>query len=56
LDNNKPGEYYEEAYPIPPAMTQGTNQVTVKFQAHPGKIAGGVFGCAVLVGQPSAVR
>jgi len=56
LDNNKPGEYYEEAYSIPPEMTQGTSKVTVKFQAHPGKIAGGVFGCAVLVGQQPAVR
>ncbi len=23
LDNNKPGEFYEETYPLPPQMTQG---------------------------------
>jgi hypothetical protein len=48
LDNNKPGEFYEEAYPLPAQMTQGKEKVTVKFQAHPGKTAGGVFGCAIL--------
>jgi hypothetical protein len=48
LDSNKPGEFYEEAYPIPVGITQGKNKVTVRFQGHPGKLAGGVFGCAIL--------
>jgi hypothetical protein len=48
LDNNRPGEYYEETYSIPERVTQGREKVTVKFQAHPGKMAGGVFGCKIL--------
>ncbi|MGD0572753.1 MAG: DUF6805 domain-containing protein, partial [Sedimentisphaerales bacterium] len=48
LENNRPGEYYEEIYPLPARMTQGKEKVTVKFLAHPSKMAGGVFGCAIL--------
>jgi hypothetical protein len=48
LDNNRPGEFYEETYPLPERLTQGKQKITFKFQAHPGKMAGGVFGCYVL--------
>jgi hypothetical protein len=48
LDNNRPGEFYEETYPIPDRLTRGKRRVIVKFQAQPGKMAGGVFGCAIL--------
>jgi uncharacterized protein len=48
LDNNRPGEFYEESYLLPDRLTQGKQKVTVKFQARPGKIAGGVFGCSIL--------
>jgi uncharacterized protein len=48
LDNNKPGELYEEAYFIPFELSRGKNKMTVKFQAHAGRMAGGVFGCAIL--------
>jgi hypothetical protein len=51
LENNKPGEYYEEIYSIPPQMTQGKSKITLRFQGHPGKMAGGVFGCAILASQ-----
>ena len=47
LENNKPGQVYEETYPLPAHLTQGKTKVTLKFQAHPGKEAGGVFGCAI---------
>jgi len=53
LEKNRPGEFYEETYPIPERVTQGRAKVTVRFQAHPGKTAGGVFGCALLSSQPS---
>ncbi len=43
LRNNRPGEFYDEAYPIPELLTKGKSKVTVKFQAHPGAWAGGVF-------------
>jgi hypothetical protein len=53
LDNNRPGEFYEEAYPLAERLTRGKQKVTLKFQAHAGKMAGGVFGCSILrVGSP----
>jgi hypothetical protein len=48
LENNKPEQFYDEAYPLPKTLTENKDSVTVRFQAQPGKIAGGVFGCAVL--------
>ncbi|MBG8553430.1 glycoside hydrolase family 127 protein [Hymenobacter guriensis] len=48
LENNKPGQYFEEAYVLPAALTKGKNSVLVKLQAHPGKTAGGVYGCRMV--------
>jgi hypothetical protein len=48
LDRDKPDEFFEVEYPIPAESTRGKEQVTVKFQGHPGNLAGGVFGCEVL--------
>ncbi len=48
LDRDKPDEFFEVEYPIRPELTRGKKQVTVKFQAHPGNMAGGVFGCEML--------
>ena len=48
LHNNKPGQYFEQAYAIPERLTQRKATVTVTFRARLGKMAGGVFGCAVL--------
>jgi DUF1680 family protein len=47
LDNNKPGEFYEETYPLPDRVTRGRVKIRVKFQARPGKMAGGVFACTI---------
>jgi len=48
LLHNKPGEFFDMEYKIPPARTRDKQKVTVKFQAHPDNWAGGVFGCAML--------
>jgi DUF1680 family protein len=48
LENNKPEQFYDEVYPLPKTLTENKSSVTVRFQAQPGKTAGGVFGCAVL--------
>ncbi len=49
LDHNKPGQFFDVEYPIPATLTANPgNTITVRFQAHPGSIAGGVFGCATL--------
>ncbi len=48
LENNRPGEFFEVRYPIPPALTRGKSRVTVRFQALPGAVAGGVFGARIV--------
>lgn len=44
LENNAPNRFFDAVYPIPANWTRGKSQVTIRFQAHPGKWAGGVFG------------
>jgi len=48
LLHNKPSEFFEAEYPIPPELTRGKQSITVRFQAEPGNFAGGVFGCETL--------
>lgn len=48
LNRNAPGKFFDEIYPIPARLTEGRSHVTVRFQAHPGAMAGGVFGVALL--------
>jgi hypothetical protein len=48
LDNKRPGEFFDAVFALPAAMTQDKQSVTVKFAAHPGNIAGGLFGLRVL--------
>ena len=56
LAANRPGEFYEVRYAMPfelvagktDAQGQKVNRVTVKFQARPGQIAGGVYGLRVV--------
>ena len=35
-------------YEIPSDLTKGKQRVTVKFQAYPGAMAGGIFGCRIM--------
>ena len=48
LNSDRPGSYIDIEYAIPEALTRGKTAVAVRFQAHPGNTAGGVFGCAIL--------
>lgn len=48
LNRNRPEEFFDMEYPIPLSLTRGKQAVTVKFLAHKGNTAGGVFGCATL--------
>ena len=52
LERNKPGQFYEESYPLPATMTQGRDKITLTFQAHPQCTAGGVFGVRLLKNLP----
>jgi uncharacterized protein len=40
---NRPGEFFAVEYPIPETLTRGKQRISVKFQAHEGALAGGVF-------------
>lgn len=48
LDEDQPGRFFHQDYVLPRKLTQGKNEVTVKFSAHSGNYAGGVFGCAMV--------
>ncbi len=48
LENNRPGEFFDVSYPIPAALLAGKSFITVKLQARPGKLAGGLFGCRII--------
>jgi DUF1680 family protein len=53
LENNRPGEFFNVAYPIPADLTKGKETVTVRLQAKPGRICGGLFGpCRMLKATP----
>lgn len=48
LNQDKPGAFFEKTYAIPAELTRGKQKVTVRFQAQPGNVAGGVFGIKTL--------
>ncbi|HXG68055.1 MAG TPA: beta-L-arabinofuranosidase domain-containing protein, partial [Blastocatellia bacterium] len=48
LQNNMPGKFFDVSYAIPEELTRGKSKVTVRFQAHPGNIAGGLYGLRVI--------
>jgi hypothetical protein len=49
LDRNRPGEFFDKEYPVPLELTRGKVKVTVRFEALPAKIAGGVFSLKILL-------
>ena len=53
LNGSAPGRYFDAVYPIAAALTAGKTQVTVRFQAKPGAMAGGLFGCRLVQSPPS---
>jgi len=48
LHRDRPDEFWDKVYPLPEHLTRGKERVTVRFQAHPGNYAGGVFGVRVV--------
>ena len=51
LNAPKPGSFTDVTYAVLADLTKGKEKVTVKFQAHPGSMAGGVFGCRIVRGK-----
>jgi DUF1680 family protein len=48
LNNKKSGEFYDAVFPLPAELTRGKEKVTVKFAAHPGNVARGIYGVRIL--------
>ncbi len=48
LENNQPGEFYDQRYPIPESLTKNKSKVAARFQAHSSSWAGGIFGLCIL--------
>ena len=48
LEKNHPDQFFDEVYPLSESITRGKTRVTVNFQAHPNKWAGGVFDARVI--------
>ena len=48
LHEDKPGQYFDVLTRIPAELVAGKSKVTVRFQAHPGAMAGGLFDCRVV--------
>jgi DUF1680 family protein len=50
LNQDKPGEFFDKTYAIPENLTRGKQRIEVRFQAHPGNFAGGLYGARTLKG------
>ncbi len=48
LLHNEPGKFFDVEYEVPVELTRDKKKVTVKLQAHPGGMAGGLFGLRVV--------
>ena len=44
LDMEQPGAFFTRTYPLPQSAQQPGQPILLRFQAHPGNMAGGVFG------------
>jgi DUF1680 family protein len=51
LQNDRPGQFFDVAYPLPEELTRGKEKITIRFQARPGNTAGGLYGLRVVRGK-----
>jgi DUF1680 family protein len=51
LNNNQPGRFFDVKYPLPSAVLENRETITLRVQAHPGATAGGIFGARILRAQ-----
>ena len=52
LNNNRPEEFFDVVYDIPPELTKDKTSIIVSFTGRQGSIAGGVFGLATVRSEP----
>ena len=50
LESRGPLRFFDKEYPVPAALLQGQQKITVKFQARPGKEIGAVYGLRLIRG------
>jgi hypothetical protein len=48
LEGDHPGRFFDVTYPIPEELTQGKEEVTIRFQPRQDRTAGPVFGCRIV--------
>ena len=48
LEANDRDKFFNVTYPVPEALTKGQDKVTVRVQALPGMMAGGVYGIRMM--------
>jgi DUF1680 family protein len=48
LNQNKPGQFFDQSYDLPLSLTHDKTVVTVKLQAHAGNMAGGLYGARIV--------
>jgi hypothetical protein len=48
LENNHPNRFFDATYLIPEKLMRDKTKITVKFQAHPNCLAGGIFGARLI--------
>ena len=49
LDRNEPNEFFDVVYPLPSELTKNKEKVRVRFAAHKGNYAGGLFGARTVI-------
>lgn len=49
LDADKPGEFIDFDYPIPPELVKDKTSVVIRFDPEPGNTVGPVFGCRIFL-------
>ena len=52
LNSQHPEDFYEVVYPVPAKLAKDLEKITVTFKAHPGNMAGGLFGLRSLKTPP----
>jgi DUF1680 family protein len=52
LEGSKPGEFFEQDYPIPTALTAGKTSIRVRFEPETGVSAGPAFGIRLFSASP----
>ncbi len=55
LNGSHPDRFFDVTYPIPAGVLANKQKITVRFQAHPGAMAGGVFGLGLMKSAPKAL-